>query len=99
MARLTSQEMQELVQEFGEVKFTRKQLKLIRAILNHTTKTLVHEFDKKDKDRSQSFQLALSKLSEINWNIADTMQEVSPSFKRDKWFDKDNYTFRARRIW
>lgn len=99
MARLTSKEMQELVQEFGEVKFTRKQLKLIRAILNHTTKTLVHEFDKKDKDRSQSFQLALSKLSEINWNIADTMQEVSPSFKRDKWFDKDNYTFRARRIW
>ena len=99
MARITSEQMHELVEQFGEVKFTRKQLKVIRAILNHNTKDLVHEYDKKNKDKSQTFQIALQKLSEVNFNFADYCQEVNPSFKREKWFDKDNYTFRARRIW
>lgn len=96
MARLTSEQMQELVEEFGEVKLTRKELKLIRALLNHTTKNLVSEYNNKN---SKSFQVALSQLSELNHNLADYQEEVNPSFNRDIWFDANNLTSNARHIW
>ena len=94
--RLTSQEMQEIVEEFGEVKFTRKQLRVIRALLNATTKNLVNQYDNKN---SKSFQVALSSLSKFNFDFADYMQEVNPSFKREIWFDSNNLTRVARRVW
>ena len=96
MARLTSEQMQDLVEQFGEVKLTRKELNLIRALLNHTTTNLVNEYNNKT---SKSFQVALSQLSELNHSIADYQEEVNPNFKRDIWFDSYNRTSNARQIW
>jgi len=96
MARLTSEQMQELVEDYGEVKFTRKELKLIRALINRTTKNLVNEYNNKN---SKSFQVALAQLSELNHTIADYQEEVNPSFKRDIWFDENNLTSNARQVW
>jgi benzoyl-CoA reductase/2-hydroxyglutaryl-CoA dehydratase subunit BcrC/BadD/HgdB len=96
MNRLTSQEMQEIVEQYGEVKFTRKQLKVIRALMNATTKKLVNEYSNKN---SKSFQVALSSLSKLNFDFADYCQEVNDNFKREVWFDANNLTRNARRIW
>jgi len=93
---MDKQQLAELVEYFGEVKFTRKQLNLIREILNMNTMSLVNEYSNKN---SKSFKVALDKLASVNYDIANVMTEVSPSFNRDKWFDEGNKTSNAHMIW
>jgi len=93
---MNKEQLLELIEEFGEVKFTRKQLNLLREILNVNTMTLVHEYNNKN---SKSFKVALQKLANVNYAIANVMEEVSPSFDRNKWFNEGNKTSSAYMLW
>ena len=93
---MDKEQLADLVESFGEVKFTRKQLNLIREILNMNTMSLVNEYSNK---KSKSFQVALSKMASINYDLADVFQEVSPSFDREKWLNEGNKTSSAYFLW
>lgn len=93
---MTMQELLDLVKYYGEVKFTRKQLNLLQDILNANTQALVNEYNNKN---SKSFKVALEKINNINYDLANVFQEVSPSFNRTKWLRENNKTTKAYYLW